>query len=154
MEKDISFVEMVANHLLTLDIGVKTNARDVSSNLKIGQNQASAALSSLEKKGMVKALGREGRMFVYEIIDHPELSFSKSHGRNRIINRGPHFHPRRKLPPLESSSGLLSAVEGLMEAARVDANRDPEAEKPLSERLLDLAIEVAAMERRLLALGE
>lgn len=164
-----STVETVYDHLLSKGVGARFTSHEIAEEIGLPINITSASISRLIKVEVVKyaarlsAAGRRGGNagFVYELIEHTAPTF---HGRKSgpKSRRSGYEAPRTQgLPVLDHGCGQtdtivvdgerveLSSLPILDLSALFPQQPEPEAsKKSLSERLLEIAVEVEALERK------
>lgn len=144
-----NIAEQVYDHIVQHNTGTQFTSGETANKLGMHVNPVSAAFHHLEKKGVLHAIGKRKHAFIYEYVSHEPVRFNKPYaGKCSHFRRLGDAHPKRDLPKMEGEHHQMIInfpQEQLNRLHLVSINKKPS----LSERLLDLAVEVEQLESRL-----
>src|SRR4051812_41463101 len=99
-----TIVRQVYDHIVQHPIGTLFKSPDIASKCGLNINPVSASLCKLEKKEMLRAVGKDSHAFVYEYIKYVPIRFSRRYAKRSERNRSHGLpHPQRQLPQMNGS---------------------------------------------------
>lgn len=152
--KHVTYVRQVYQYLMSnaFFVGDVTDSVLIGRDLGIKSNQASAAFIHLEKKGVIKAVGKNGRTVRWRLEAKKPLSFRQKELKDDIVrNRPPGAKQNRRDLPLYTPNEVRASFSASQPEIKVALHTNSKPAPSICDKLLELAIQVEELQKDVLS---